>query len=164
MFQRQNKTQEIFWSESKSGKSFCWDRVLVRKVAFDGNHKIADKFEEETYEVVEQPSQEIPVFKVKSASSGNIKVKPVIQDSRWRNRNRRGNNCRENRRKCFRHANARHDVIETANSEGYIPVSSEDQDRDAYFPETGGSGVNHRDDGDNDDSEEYADENRREVD
>lgn len=42
------------------------DKVLVKVLAFDGKHKIADKFEEDIYEVTEQPREEIPVFKIRS--------------------------------------------------------------------------------------------------
>ena len=41
------------------------DHVLVKEVAFDGKHKIADKFEEEPYLIIDQPRLEMPVFKVK---------------------------------------------------------------------------------------------------
>lgn len=39
---------------------------MVKKLAFDGKHKIQDKFEEEVYTVLEQSIHEIPVYKVKS--------------------------------------------------------------------------------------------------
>ena len=41
------------------------DKVLGRKTAFDGKHEIADRFEENEYTVVDQPREDIPVFKVK---------------------------------------------------------------------------------------------------
>jgi transposase InsO family protein len=41
------------------------DRVLVRIVAFDGKHKIADRWEEDPYIVLEQPNEDIPVFVVR---------------------------------------------------------------------------------------------------
>ena len=41
------------------------DRVLVRTLAFEGKHKLADKYEDQVYIVVEQPNREIPVFVVK---------------------------------------------------------------------------------------------------
>ena len=41
------------------------DRVLVKVVAFDGKHKIADKWEEDPYQIVRQPNSDIPVFIVK---------------------------------------------------------------------------------------------------
>ncbi len=43
------------------------DKVLVKILAYEGKHKIADKFEEAIYTVVSQPRQEIPVFTVKSS-------------------------------------------------------------------------------------------------
>ena len=41
------------------------DRVLVKVVAFDGKHKIADRWEDHPYIIMEQPNHDIPVFKVK---------------------------------------------------------------------------------------------------
>ncbi len=40
------------------------DRVLVKRVAFDGKHKLADKWEEDTYRIVRQPNDAIPVYVV----------------------------------------------------------------------------------------------------
>ncbi|GFS20469.1 Pol polyprotein [Elysia marginata] len=42
------------------------DQVLVRQVAFDCLHKLADKWTSEVYEVIRQPDATIPVFEVKS--------------------------------------------------------------------------------------------------
>ena len=41
------------------------DRVLVRKVGFTSKHKLANRWEDEVYEVLEQPDKSIPVFVVK---------------------------------------------------------------------------------------------------
>ena len=41
------------------------DRVLVKIVAFDGRHKIADRWEEDPYIIISKPNPDIPVFKVK---------------------------------------------------------------------------------------------------
>ena len=41
------------------------DRVLVKVVAFEGKHKIADKFEEHPYVVQEQPNPDVPVYVVR---------------------------------------------------------------------------------------------------
>lgn len=38
------------------------DRVLVEKLAYDGKHKIQDRWEEHAYEVIRQPNPEVPVF------------------------------------------------------------------------------------------------------
>ena len=45
------------------------DKVLVKKLSFEGKHKIQDKFEEDVYTVIEQSRPEIPVYKVKSDTS-----------------------------------------------------------------------------------------------
>lgn len=50
------------------------DRVLVRILAFDGRHKISDRWEENTYEVIDQPNPEVPVFVLKCEDgSGKIR-------------------------------------------------------------------------------------------
>lgn len=41
------------------------DRVLVKKVAFDGKHKIADRREDERYLVITKPNKDIPVYTVR---------------------------------------------------------------------------------------------------
>ncbi|VDI82960.1 Hypothetical predicted protein [Mytilus galloprovincialis] len=38
---------------------------LVKILAFDGKHKLADKWEEDPYQIVNQPNKEIPVYEVK---------------------------------------------------------------------------------------------------
>ncbi|VDH94236.1 Hypothetical predicted protein [Mytilus galloprovincialis] len=40
------------------------DRVLVKIVAFDGKHKLADTWEDTPYVVIDQPNLDIPVFTV----------------------------------------------------------------------------------------------------
>ena len=45
---------------------------MVKILAFDGKHKISDKFEEDVYTVVEQPRPDIPVFIVKSDSGKEL--------------------------------------------------------------------------------------------
>lgn len=41
------------------------DRVLVKKVAFEGKHKIADRWEDEPYLVFTKPKNDTPVYTVK---------------------------------------------------------------------------------------------------
>ena len=51
------------------------DIVLVKKLAFEGRHKLEDRWEEEAYEVVKQPDTEIPVFCVrKQDGSGKVRT------------------------------------------------------------------------------------------
>jgi hypothetical protein len=42
------------------------DRVLVRNVAFQGTHKLADRWQEHVYIVLQQPDASIPVFQVQT--------------------------------------------------------------------------------------------------
>ena len=44
------------------------DRVLVRKLAFTGKHKLADRWESDIYVVVEKPNPDIPVYIVQAES------------------------------------------------------------------------------------------------
>ncbi|XP_067662575.1 uncharacterized protein [Haliotis asinina] len=44
------------------------DRVLVKVLAFDGRHKLADRWEEDVHIVLEQPNMDIPVFVVRKES------------------------------------------------------------------------------------------------
>jgi hypothetical protein len=41
------------------------DRVLVKIIAFDSKRKLADRWEQKPYTVIEQPNGEIPVFTVR---------------------------------------------------------------------------------------------------
>ena len=41
------------------------DQVLLRHTACKGKHKIQDHWEETIYEIVDQPFENIPVFKIK---------------------------------------------------------------------------------------------------
>ena len=50
------------------------DRVLVKVLAFEGKHKIQDRFENDMYTVIEQPNEHIPVYKVKAETSGAIRT------------------------------------------------------------------------------------------
>lgn len=51
------------------------DLVLVKIVAFDGRHKLTDKWENDPYVVINQPSDDIPVYRVKKQNGeGKIRV------------------------------------------------------------------------------------------
>lgn len=64
----QSKQKKYFDDKARATQLKPGDKVLVKVLAFKGRHKLADNFEEEVYEVMEQPNTDIPVFKVKSAS------------------------------------------------------------------------------------------------
>ena len=50
------------------------DLVLVKQTAWKGRHKIQDCWEEEEYQVVDQPTPGVPVFVVKSIAGGRPRV------------------------------------------------------------------------------------------
>lgn len=51
------------------------DLVLVKIVAFDGRHKLADKWENDPYVVINHPNDDIPIYRVKKQNGeGKIRV------------------------------------------------------------------------------------------
>ena len=50
------------------------DLVLVKQTAWKGRHKIQDHWEEEEYQVVDQPTPGVPVYVVKSIAGGMPRV------------------------------------------------------------------------------------------
>lgn len=56
------KQKVQFDKKAKAHKLNVGDHVLLRILAYDGKHKIADKFEENVYVIKSQPNQDILVF------------------------------------------------------------------------------------------------------
>ena len=50
------------------------DLVLVKQTAWKGRHKIQERWEEEEYQVVDQPTPGVPVYAVKSIAGGRPMV------------------------------------------------------------------------------------------
>ena len=50
------------------------DLVLVKQTAWKGRHKIQDKWEDREYQVVDQPTPDIPVYTVQCLSGDQTKV------------------------------------------------------------------------------------------
>ena len=49
--------------------------MLVKLVAFDGKHKLADRWEHDPYTVIRQPNEDIPVFTVrKENGEGRVRT------------------------------------------------------------------------------------------
>ena len=69
------KTKQKYYYDIKAraAKVKPGDQVLVKILAFDGKHKIADKFEEELYTVIDQNKEDIPVYKLRGNDTGKIK-------------------------------------------------------------------------------------------
>jgi 23S rRNA pseudoU1915 N3-methylase RlmH len=51
-----------FDKRAKAKKLSIGDQVLLKILAYDGKHKIADKFEETIYSIKSQPNADIPVY------------------------------------------------------------------------------------------------------
>lgn len=67
------KQQKYYNIKAKAAKISVGDTVLVKILAFEGKHKIADRFEEEIYKVIEHRG-DIPVYHVKGNKTGNVKI------------------------------------------------------------------------------------------
>ena len=63
----QGDQQKYYNQKVRGAKVSIGDTVLVKKLAFEGRHKLEDRWEEDSYEVVGQPDLEIPVFRVKKS-------------------------------------------------------------------------------------------------
>ena len=60
--------------KAKAAKLETGDRVLVKILAFEGKHKIQDRFEDDVYIVTDQPNDQIPVYKVRSETTPSTKT------------------------------------------------------------------------------------------
>ncbi|XP_053380153.1 uncharacterized protein LOC123561773 [Mercenaria mercenaria] len=69
-----SKQKKYYDRKAKAAQISKGDKVLVKKLAFEGKHKIQDKFEEGEYLVIDQPRPDIPVFKVKSTKDDREKT------------------------------------------------------------------------------------------
>ena len=59
-----DKQKQTYDTKVRGANILVGDKVLVRIVAFDGKHKLSNKWEEEPYDVIDQPNKDIPVFTV----------------------------------------------------------------------------------------------------
>ena len=46
----------------------------MKVLAFDGKHKIADKWSEDVFIVIEQPNTEIPIYKVRRENGSDVET------------------------------------------------------------------------------------------
>ncbi|XP_060557360.1 uncharacterized protein LOC132717812 [Ruditapes philippinarum] len=68
------KQKKQYDKKIRGAKIEIGDRVLVKILAHrEGKHKLADRFEEDIYKVIDQPRKEIPVFQVRSPN-GTVKT------------------------------------------------------------------------------------------
>ena len=61
----QKSQKRIYDLRTMGNVLYPGDRILVRQVAFQGKHKIADKWQDTVYVIVSQPNPDIPVYRVR---------------------------------------------------------------------------------------------------
>ena len=61
-----HKQKEKYDKKVRASKLYIGDKVLLKIFKHDGKRKIADKFEQQPYEVVGQKDPDIPVYKLRS--------------------------------------------------------------------------------------------------
>ena len=66
--QAQSSQKHYYDRKTRGGTLTVGDRVLVRVVAFDGRHKLADRWEQDPYVIIKKPNEDIPVFVVRKES------------------------------------------------------------------------------------------------
>ena len=59
------KQKAYYDIKARAAKLEQGDRVLVEILAFDGKHKIADKWSEDVFIVIDQPNTEIPTYRIR---------------------------------------------------------------------------------------------------
>lgn len=59
------KQKQMYDTKVRGANISIGDKVFVRILAFDGKHKLSDKWEEEPYTVTTQPNTDIPVYTVR---------------------------------------------------------------------------------------------------
>ena len=64
------KAEALSGKSSKPAVLSVGDQVLVRKVGLVGRNKLADRWEEDLFVVLEKPNPDIPVYRVKPKDSG----------------------------------------------------------------------------------------------
>ena len=64
----QERQKDNYDTRIRGGKVEVGDRVLVKIVAFEGRHKLSNKWEDEPYVVLRQPNPDIPVYVVRKES------------------------------------------------------------------------------------------------
>ena len=71
---QQSRHKELYDRKCRGAALDIGDVVLVKKTAWKGKHKIQDRWESEEYQVIEQPTPGIPVYKVKCIAGGRTRV------------------------------------------------------------------------------------------
>ena len=70
---QQARHKELYDRRCRGAALDIGDLVLVKKTAWKGKHKIQDMWESDEYQVIEQPTPGIPVYKVKCITGGKTR-------------------------------------------------------------------------------------------
>ena len=71
---QQARHKGIYDRKCRGATLHVGDLVLVKQTAWKGRHKIQDHWEEEEYQVVDQPTPGVPVYVVKGIAGGRPRV------------------------------------------------------------------------------------------
>ena len=71
---QQTRHKRLYDRKCRGATLDIGDLVLVKQTAWKGRHKIQDCWEEEEYQVVDQPTPGVPVYVVKSIAGGRPRV------------------------------------------------------------------------------------------
>ena len=69
---QQARHKELYDRKCRGATLDIGDLVLVKQTAWKGRHKIQDCWEDDEYQVVDQPTPGIPVYVVKSLAGGSL--------------------------------------------------------------------------------------------
>ena len=72
--QAKKRNVKYYTRRVRGGPLVAGDRVLVRECAFDGPHKLKDKWSESIFVVVSKPHDSIPVYRVREESGGRVRT------------------------------------------------------------------------------------------
>ena len=69
---QQARHKELYDRRCRGAALDIGDLVLVKKTAWKGKHEIQDRWESDEYQVIEQPTPGIPVYKVKCIAGARL--------------------------------------------------------------------------------------------
>ena len=71
---QQARHKELYDRKCRGAELEVGDLVLVKQTAWKGRHKIQDRWEDEEYQVVDQPTPGVPIYTVKCIARGRPRV------------------------------------------------------------------------------------------
>ena len=71
---QQARHKRLYEKRCRGDELEVGDLVLVKQIDWKGRHKIQDKWEDEKYQVMGQPTPGVPLYAVKSIAGGRPRV------------------------------------------------------------------------------------------